>query len=83
MKKFTLALFLIALNLTAALWARAEGIQPASQLAATATPGPITGPTAVCANQTGVAYAVAALPGSVTYDWTITSGSSIGSGDRS
>lgn len=80
MKKFTLALFLIALNLTAALWARAEGIQPASQLAATATPGPITGPTAVCANQTGVAYAVAALPGSVTYDWTLPIGASIVSG---
>lgn len=80
MKKLTLALSLIALNLSVGLWAGAEGVQPTIQSASTPTPGPIRGPVAVCANQTAVAYSVAALPGTVSYTWSVPTGATIASG---
>jgi hypothetical protein len=80
MKKLTTALLLLALNLSVALWAKAESVQPASQFASTPTPGPISGPSVVCANQAGVAYSVPALPGTVTYAWTVPAGATIASG---
>jgi hypothetical protein len=80
MKKTYLALLLAAINLATAFWAGAETVQPQVNLAATVTPGPISGPVAVCANQTGVNYSVEALPGVVTYDWSLPAGASIASG---
>ncbi len=38
---------------------------------AVGTVGTITGPTAVCANQSGVTYSVGAVTGATTYSWTV------------
>ncbi|WP_066217710.1 PKD-like domain-containing protein [Formosa haliotis] len=38
-------------------------------------PGPITGPTAVCPEQTMVEYTIPSLPNTTSYDWRISNGS--------
>jgi hypothetical protein len=48
-----------------------------------ATPGVISGSSVVCANQTGVAYSIAAVPGALTYNWIVPSGASIVTGQNS
>ncbi|MEI7663123.1 MAG: T9SS type A sorting domain-containing protein [Bacteroidota bacterium] len=45
-----------------------------------AAPGPITGPSFVCAYSTGVAYSVAPINGAASYSWTMPAGASIMSG---
>ncbi len=47
--------------------------------------GSISGPVAVCANQTGVAYSIATVSGATTYNWTVPAGANItaGSGTNS
>lgn len=47
---------------------------------APAAPGPITGVTSVCANQTGVVYSITSVPGATSYTWTVPAGASITSG---
>jgi hypothetical protein len=42
--------------------------------------GAITGPTAVCAGATNVAYSVGAIPNATSYNWTVPTGSTIASG---
>lgn len=44
------------------------------------TPDAITGPLAVCINQSGVVYSISPVPGAVDYFWVTPSGSSIVSG---
>ncbi len=48
-------------------------------------PGTITGPTTVCAGQSGIAYSVSTVPTTTYYSWTIPSGAAItaGQGTRS
>jgi len=43
-------------------------------------PGPVSGPTNVCINSTGITYSVPVLPHTVTYVWTLPSGAAIASG---
>lgn len=45
-------------------------------------PGIITGAAGVCANQTGVAYSIAAVNGSSTYNWVVPAGATITSGQN-
>jgi PKD-like domain/Secretion system C-terminal sorting domain len=45
-----------------------------------AVPTSITGPTAVCTLQTGVAYSIAAVPFATSYGWTVPTGATIASG---
>ena len=47
-----------------------------------AKPGIINGITSVCANQTGVAYSIAAVNGSSTYNWVVPAGATITSGQN-
>jgi hypothetical protein len=49
------------------------------------TPGTITGSSAVCANQSGITYSIAAVSGATSYNWTLPAGASItnGSGTNS
>ena len=47
-----------------------------------ATPGNITGPTAVCASATGLTYSVAAVTNATTYNWKLPSGWTITSSDK-
>lgn len=47
------------------------------------TPGTITGPTAVCPNQTGIAYSIAAVAGATTYTWSVPTGAGITAGQTS
>jgi autotransporter-associated beta strand protein len=42
--------------------------------------GSITGPTAVCAGQTGANYSIPSVSGATTYTWAVPSGASIASG---
>jgi len=44
------------------------------------TPGTITGAASVCANQTGVAYSIAAITGATTYNWVVPTGATVASG---
>jgi hypothetical protein len=48
--------------------------------ASPATPGTITGTTALCENQSAVSYSINAVPNTVDYTWTVPSGASIISG---
>jgi large repetitive protein len=45
--------------------------------------GPISGPAAVCVNQTNVNYDVAPLAGTIVYNWTVPAGATIVSGQGS
>ncbi len=45
-----------------------------------AVPSSISGPTAVCANQTNVAFSTASVSGATTYNWVVPSGATIASG---
>jgi hypothetical protein len=45
-----------------------------------ATPGLITGPASVCAQQTNVIFSIAAVAGANSYTWTVPGGATIGSG---
>jgi large repetitive protein len=45
-----------------------------------AAPGPITGPSSVCANQAGVVYSVTPVSGATGYTWNLPPGASITSG---
>jgi len=45
-----------------------------------ATPTSITGNASVCANDTGVAYSIAAVSGATSYTWTVPAGATIASG---
>jgi len=47
-----------------------------------ATAGSISGSSAVCRGQSGVAYSVAAISGATGYSWTLPSGASIASGSN-
>src|SRR5512140_1858134 len=56
-----------------------------SSLSVTVTPtvaaaGSITGPSTVCANETGVAYSIASVAGATTYTWTVPAGATITAG---
>ena len=42
--------------------------------------GPITGSSAVCANETGVTYSIDPIDGALTYTWSVPSGATIASG---
>jgi hypothetical protein len=42
-----------------------------------ATPGVISGPSAVCPNSAGDVYSIASVPGAVSYNWSIPGGASI------
>ncbi|MGQ0826970.1 MAG: T9SS type A sorting domain-containing protein [Bacteroidota bacterium] len=44
------------------------------------TVGTITGPKAVCANQSGVVYSISAVANASTYNWTVPTGSTITAG---
>ena len=46
-------------------------------MAAPSTPCPITGSTNVCSGQTGVVYSIAAVPGAVSYNWSVPLGALI------
>jgi hypothetical protein len=52
----------------------------AAMTAKPSVPGSISGPTAVCANQTNVAFSTATVNGATTYNWILPSGASIVSG---
>ncbi|MCX6275708.1 MAG: T9SS type A sorting domain-containing protein [Bacteroidetes bacterium] len=43
-------------------------------------PGTVTGSATVCANQTGVAYSVAAVTGATSYAWTVPAGAVVATG---
>ncbi|MBL7923409.1 MAG: T9SS type A sorting domain-containing protein, partial [Bacteroidia bacterium] len=43
------------------------------------TPGPISGPTTGMCNATGVTYSIAAVPGALSYQWTVSNGTIVGS----
>ncbi len=45
-----------------------------------ATPGTITGPTAVCPNQVGVIYSVPPITNATNYNWTVPAGATITAG---
>jgi hypothetical protein len=45
-------------------------------------PGLITGPATVCANQTGVAFSVAAVTGATTYQWDVPFGATVVNGQN-
>lgn len=47
-----------------------------------ATPGTISGAPSVCANQTGVAYSIAAVSGASGYNWLVPAGAIISSGQN-
>lgn len=47
---------------------------------AVGTVGTINGPTAVCANQSGLVYSVAPVTGATNYNWTLPAGASITAG---
>ena len=47
---------------------------------AVGTIGTITGPTAVCANQSGLIFSVAAVPNATNYNWTVPAGANITGG---
>lgn len=48
--------------------------------AAPSTPGPVDGNPSPCENATGVVYAIAAVSGAATYNWTVPPGATITSG---
>ncbi|MBI4945652.1 MAG: T9SS type A sorting domain-containing protein [Bacteroidetes bacterium] len=47
---------------------------------AVGTVGTITGPTAVCANQTNITYSIVSVTGASTYSWTVPGGASATAG---
>ncbi|MEI6767196.1 MAG: hypothetical protein WCM76_16320 [Bacteroidota bacterium] len=53
---------------------------PVNSNSTLSTPGPITGQSGVCPNQTGITYSIPPVPGATTYNWTVPSGASIVSG---
>jgi len=55
-------------------------VLPVTVNAVPGTPANISGPAAVCAGATGVAYSVSALPNTVAYVWTLPAGATIASG---
>ncbi|MCB9285159.1 MAG: T9SS type A sorting domain-containing protein [Lewinellaceae bacterium] len=61
----------------------APALLPVSLITAPATPGPITGPGAVCEGTPSVTYTVSNVPGATTYTWTVPSGVTIQSGQGS
>lgn len=80
MKKIITMIVLAVVNLATVMIAgAATGFASAFEQAAV-TPGPVSGPLAVCLDQTGVVYSVEAVPGAVFYDWTVPAGASIASG---
>ncbi len=46
------------------------------------TPGTISGTTSVCANQSGVAYSIAAVSGATGYSWVVPAGATVATGQN-
>lgn len=78
MKKLFTMIMMVLLNLAVAMVAGASPGSEANEVSIAL--GTVSGPAAVCENQTGVSYTVEAVPGVLSYDWTVPAGASIASG---
>ena len=60
-----------------------SGIRSTTVRSIPVTPGTIFGAATVCANQTGVAYSIAAVAGATSYAWTVPVGAVVANGQGS
>ena len=79
MKKLITMIMLTLLNLAVVMIAGANTGSSSYDQSSIAD-GAITGPAAVCLNQTGVNYSVEVVPGVIDYNWSVPVGASIASG---
>ncbi|MBK6445467.1 MAG: T9SS type A sorting domain-containing protein [Bacteroidetes bacterium] len=79
MKKLITMIMLTLLNLAVVMIAGANTGSSSYDQSSIAV-GAITGPAAVCLNQTGVNYSVEVVPGVIDYNWSVPVGASIASG---
>ncbi len=69
-----------ALKVTANNVCGSSGARSTTIRSVPVAPGALNGPVTVCANQTGVAYSIAAVAGATSYQWTAPNGAIIASG---